>query len=525
MAVSTRASLWIRFAALFSAMAGVSVAGAALAVVPEKINYQGLLLDDQGQPVQGSADFVFTLYDALTGGSPLWTESHPAVPVQDGVYDVALGSTTPLGASVIAGGVVFLEIAVDGETLVPRQQLVSVPFALRSAVTDNVGAAPSAFVTELFQNYSFDGADPPNDDPSEGFDDPDGDGLVNFLDADNDQDGLGDAQEVAGGTHLNLVTPTITGFAPDPAETSVSATVSVSGTNFEAAQSVAFGTETPTPQNVTPTSFDVVVGPQPVGTVNVVVTRANGEDASASFDFAEHQPVIASLSALDAPASSAVTVTVTGSGFKPGLSVSFGSESPVPQNLTPTSFQVTVGPQTPAQVTVTASYPSGNQATALFAFTAVPPRIVFVTSLNFDANLGGLTGADAECNTLASAASLPGSYLAWLGDGTNDPWTRFPKHFPYQRVDGQLVATSFLDLRNNGPNVWINLDENGVARAGTVWTGVGANGQSTGKDCSDWTATTTPPTATVGTVGLTSPLFGVQGCDPPPDRALYCFQQ
>ena len=36
-------------------------------------------------------------------------------------------------------------------------------------------------------------------------------------------------------------------------------------------------------------------------------------------------------------------------------------------------------------------------------------RIVFLTSTTHTGNLGGLTGADAICNDLASTAGLPGA--------------------------------------------------------------------------------------------------------------------
>ena len=110
---------------------------------------------------------------------------------------------------------------IGGETLAPRQRLLVVPYALRSAEADHATGADSAtsvdFATRadfattadtagnlpvgtleaIYSNFPFDGAEPPNDDPSEGVADPDGDGVPNFLDPDNDNDGLSDEIEVA----------------------------------------------------------------------------------------------------------------------------------------------------------------------------------------------------------------------------------------------------------------------------------------------------------------------------------------
>ena len=504
------------------------LAGEARANVPTAVHYQGLLLDEQGDPVQGSVDLVFTIYDALVAGDVVWTETHPAVPVLDGIYDVSLGETVPLAGSVFADGSAFLEITVDGETLSPRQQFLSVPYALRAASADDVGGAPAVFVNELFENFAFDGADPPNDDPSEGFADPDGNGLVNFLDPDNDGDGLDDAAELTAGSDINLVTPTIVGFTPTTAESSVTSQVTIAGTGFEPGMAVTFGSESPTPQNVTATSLDVQVGPQAVGTASVALTRANGESATSSFDFVQNVPAIGSLDPPEAPGAAMLTVTIAGSGFAPGLEVSFGSENPAPQNLTPTSFDVMVGGQTPGFVAVEVSYPSGQSDSAEFLFTG-ESKVVFVTSQTYDSNLGGLSGADAECNALAGAASLPGSFLAWLGDDTGDPQSRFSKVHPYLLANGTPLATSFGDLVTNGPDAPIGVNESGAAQGGvgTVWTGTGADGFHVGDDCSDWTDAGAAGSVAIGTIGTTSSgwthatLIGCGGFE----RRLYCFEQ
>ena len=196
---------------LLLALAFLLASAGSHAVVPGEVNYQGLLLDSGGNPVTGNADFVFSLFDVASGGVALWTESHDDVPVLDGVYDVVLGSTTPLTPGLVAGGDLHLEISVDGETLSPRQRLLAVPYALSAASVDGLSGV---FVTQLFEHVSFDGQDPPNLDPSEGTDDVDGDTLPNFVDPDNDGDGVEDQDELAQGSDINLVTPSLTSVVP-----------------------------------------------------------------------------------------------------------------------------------------------------------------------------------------------------------------------------------------------------------------------------------------------------------------------
>ena len=217
----------------------VLLAAPAAATVPGEVDYQGLLLDSGGTPVNGAVDMSFEIFDAPTGGSSQWSESHVDVQVVDGVYDVTLGQTVPLTAALLAGGSLYLEIEVEGETLSPRERLVAVPYALRSAHAESVeavGGIDPVFIEQIFQHVPYDGGDPPNDDPSEGFDDVDGDGLANFIDPDNDDDGIPDTAELGGGSDINLITPTISLRSCPSAETRLfqTDTVTVEGTNFEA---------------------------------------------------------------------------------------------------------------------------------------------------------------------------------------------------------------------------------------------------------------------------------------------------
>jgi len=255
------------------------------AAVPGQVDFQGLLLDAAGEKVNGAVDLVFRLYDAPSAGTLLWTESHADVQVADGVYGVTLGAVTPLTQEVLAVGNVYLEIQVESETLTPRRQLLAVPYALRAENADNVNGVAGAFYSEIIENFDFDGEDPPNNDPREGTVDVDGDGRANFMDPDNDGDGALDGDELAAGTDIDLVTPVITSFSPQFTSAAAPQTITVQGSNFEPGMFVVFGIDHPTPTNVTPTSFQVVLGPQIIGANDVVVTRANGEHDSATYNF------------------------------------------------------------------------------------------------------------------------------------------------------------------------------------------------------------------------------------------------
>ena len=66
----------------------------ATADVPSLINYQGRLTDANGDPVTGSKNFAISIYDAVTGGTLLYTETIGAVTLDDnGVYSFQFGGS------------------------------------------------------------------------------------------------------------------------------------------------------------------------------------------------------------------------------------------------------------------------------------------------------------------------------------------------------------------------------------------------------------------------------------------------
>lgn len=131
-------------------------------------------------------------------------------------------------------------------------------------------------------------------------------------------------------------------------------------------------------------------------------------------------------------------------------------------------------------------------------------RTVFVSSEMYTGDMGGLAGADANCQSLAVAAGLSGTYLAWLSTATESPNTRFEQDGgAYQLIDGTEVASSYVALTSTDDlAATISLTELGgptpvgnTSCAGggfpTVWSGTGTNGASQGSSiCADWTSET-----------------------------------
>ena len=113
------------------------------AAVPQTINYQGYLTSPSGAAVNASVPMVFKLYDAVTGGNVLHTETQPTVVVSNGIFNVVLGTTTALTASFAGPYWLGVTVGADPE-MTPRQPLTSSPYALRAVVSDYLTAGAMA---------------------------------------------------------------------------------------------------------------------------------------------------------------------------------------------------------------------------------------------------------------------------------------------------------------------------------------------------------------------------------------------
>lgn len=121
--------------ALFLGWALMFLLAAAVNAIPQEINFQGILKDSAGVNVEGTVDITFAIYAAASGGTALWSETQSGVSVEAGLYNVRLGSGTPLPHSVFADGSTrYLGIKVGSDVeMTPRLPMISVPFAFRAA--------------------------------------------------------------------------------------------------------------------------------------------------------------------------------------------------------------------------------------------------------------------------------------------------------------------------------------------------------------------------------------------------------
>jgi hypothetical protein len=115
---------------LCSALVCVAVASSVSADIPKVLSYQGKVTDSGGTPVaDGDYSMTFTIYDAETSGTSLWSSGTVTVTVSDGIFSVLLGESPQPTLSLDFDADYWLEIDIAGDVQSPRTPLGSVGYA------------------------------------------------------------------------------------------------------------------------------------------------------------------------------------------------------------------------------------------------------------------------------------------------------------------------------------------------------------------------------------------------------------
>ena len=166
------------------------------------------------------------------------------------------------------------------------------------------------------------------------------------------------------------------------------------------------------------------------------------------------------------------------------------------------------------------------------------PNVMFVTSTTSMGALGGVTGADATCQSLAQAAGLVGggagqnaTFRAWLSSSSVSAASQMGSASGWVRRDGRPVFNTVADIAAHRLIYPPRLDQNGndVGEVQRVWTGTNASGTFSGSQClaatgaSPWGGTS--GTGTVGLASGNSAMFTSFGTPPgcTVQARLYCM--
>ena len=146
---------------------------------------------------------------------------------------------------------------------------------------------------------------------------------------------------------------------------------------------------------------------------------------------------------------------------------------------------------------------------------------------------GGLSGADALCQTAADTAALAGLFRAWLSTDGESAASRLTHGTgPYVTLAKAVVASSWAELTSGVLRHAIDRTEIGIVPQtgtacglGAVWTGTQANGSADpGGNCGNWTDTSF--TATLGSSIATTNTW-TDACSGvcAGTASLYCIEQ
>ena len=121
--------------------------------VPPLINYQGRLTDAEGKGLAGTRKIEFNIYDAATGGTKIWgPQVFNSVPLINGMFNVIIGSTDTEGRLItdaFSAKERYIGVTVEGKAILPRQQVLSAPFAVKA---ENAYNAAKADIAATLQN-------------------------------------------------------------------------------------------------------------------------------------------------------------------------------------------------------------------------------------------------------------------------------------------------------------------------------------------------------------------------------------
>ncbi len=125
--------------AMFTLILIVALCSIAMADVPTMINYQGMLTNSSGDPIDTTVDITFSICVDSIASLCIWAETQTNVEIVDGLFNVKLGSVVPIEPDVFLDDDRWMHVKIGGsggETIEPPTELLTAPYAFRAANAD-----------------------------------------------------------------------------------------------------------------------------------------------------------------------------------------------------------------------------------------------------------------------------------------------------------------------------------------------------------------------------------------------------
>jgi hypothetical protein len=182
--------------------------------------------------------------------------------------------------------------------------------------------------------------------------------------------------------------PTVTSISPTTGSVSGATVVTITGTGFLSGATVKFGGTAATNVSVaSSTSITATTPAHALGKADVVVTNTDSQSGTLaqSYTYAAAGPTFSSVSPNTGPVTGGTPVTITGTGFQTGATVTFGSvlaTNVTVVNATTITAFTPLGPaseQLAVDVVVTNADSTKATGTQAFTYTSVPPAVISIT--------------------------------------------------------------------------------------------------------------------------------------------------
>jgi hypothetical protein len=219
--------------------------------------------------------------------------------------------------------------------------------------------------------------------------------------------------------------PTVTSVAPSNGSTGGGTAVTITGTNFVSGATATFGGTGAT--NVVVVNSTTITTTTPAGNagaVTVTVTNPGGQSGSLANAFTYiAPPTVSSVSPNSGATAGGTAVTITGTNFAAGATVTFGG---VAATNVAVVNSTTITARTPAgsagAVTVAVTNSNGLGGSLAGAFTYIAPPMVSSVSPNSGSTLGGtavtITGTNFAAGATVTFGGTPATNVVVVNSTT-----------------------------------------------------------------------------------------------------------
>jgi len=253
--------------------------------------------------------------------------------------------------------------------------------------------------------------------------------------------------------------PTISGIAPTSGGIAGGAVVTITGTGFLTNPSVKFGGVAATNVSLTgSTSITATTPAHAAGKVDVLVTNTDTQSATLAqaFTYALPAPTITNIAPATGPTSGGTPVTITGTNFQSGATVTFGTRAATDVTVvsaTSITARTPIGPATEQlAVDVVVTNPDATKGTATGGFTYTVPTLTVTGVTPNTAVPSGAPGAGPVTVTIAGTgmtSAVASSVKVGTTNATN-----------VQVIDSVTLRATFPALAAGSADVVVTMGSN-----------------------------------------------------------------